>query len=118
MHLEMRQMRHTVSCIAALLLTAAASGPAIADTQVVLYSANDDTVNKLVVDGLKKEPGLTVNVVSTGSGVLFRRIAPEAANRKGDVARGASPPRPKQISKCSRRSPGHGLDAGPRQCDA
>src|SRR5581483_4885715 len=42
-------MRHA---LAALLLTAAiASTSAMADTQVVLYSANDDTVNKLVTEG-------------------------------------------------------------------
>ena len=76
---------------AALLFTAAvASMPAMADTQVVLYSANDDTVNKLVVDGFKKETGITVNVISTGSGVLFRRIASEAANPQGDVVWGVS----------------------------
>ena len=85
-------MRDAVSRLAALLLTAAfASAPAAAaDTQVVLYSANDDTVNKLVVDGFKKETGITVNVVSTGSGVLFRRIASEAANPQGDVVWGVS----------------------------
>src|SRR5262252_7291464 len=81
-------MRHTV---AALLLTVAvASTSAVAEMQVVLYSANDDTVNKLVADGFKKETGITVNVVSTGSGVLFRRIASEAANPQGDVVWGVS----------------------------
>src|SRR5438874_8445832 len=85
-------MRDAVSCMAALLLAAAvAAAPAVAaDTQVVLYSANDDTVNKLVVDGFKKETGITVNVVSTGSGVLFRRIASEAENPQGDVVWGVS----------------------------
>ena len=63
-------MRQTV---AALLLTAVvASTPALAEMQVVLYSANDDTVNKLVADGFKKETGITVNVVSTGSVGAFR----------------------------------------------
>src|SRR5881227_1971366 len=85
-------MRHAVSGIAALLLTVvvAAAPATAADTQVVLYSANDDTVNKLVVDGFKKETGITVNVVSTGSGVLFRRIASEAANPQADVIWGVS----------------------------
>src|SRR5437667_9631156 len=93
-------MRHSVSCIAALLLTAVtASATATADTQVVLYSANDDTVNKLVADGFKKETGITVNVVSTGSGVLFRRIASEAANPQGDVVWGVSSSLLKQNSK-------------------
>src|SRR6266567_862410 len=114
MHLE-RQMRHAVSCIAALLLTAAASGPAIADTQVVLYSANDDTVNKLVVDGFKKETGITVNVVSTGSGLLFRRIASEAENPQGDVIWGVSSSLLKQNSKFFQPYPVKGSDAVPAE---
>src|SRR2546423_15710227 len=83
-------MRHAVSGIAALLLTVvvAAAPATAADTQVVLYYANDDTVNKLVVEGFKKETGITVNVVSTGSGVLFHRIASEAENPQGDVVWG------------------------------
>jgi iron(III) transport system substrate-binding protein len=81
-------MRPTVPAL--LLAAAVVSVPALAQTQVVLYSANDDTVNKLVADGFKKESGVTVNVVSTGSGVLFRRIASEAANPQGDVVWGVS----------------------------
>lgn len=73
------------------LIAAAATSQAIAATDhVVLYSANDDTVNKLVAEGFKKETGITVNVVATGSGVLFRRIASEAANPQGDVVWGVS----------------------------
>ncbi len=107
-------MRHAVSCIAALLLTAAvASAPASADTQVVLYSANDDTVNKLVADGFKKETGITVNVVSTGSGVLFRRVASEAENPQGDVVWGVSSSLLKQNSKLFQPYPTKGRDAVP-----
>jgi iron(III) transport system substrate-binding protein len=84
-------MKLTTSRLAALALAAAAAvGPAVAADHVVLYSANDDTVNKLVADGFKKETGMTVNVVSTGSGVLFRRIASEQANPQADVVWGVS----------------------------
>ena len=58
-------MRHTAALL--LFTVAAGSMPAMADTQVVLYSANDDTVNKLVADDFKKQTGIPVNVVSTGS---------------------------------------------------
>lgn len=86
--------------VAALVFTVVlASVPARADTQVVLYSANDDTVNKLVTDDFKKQTGISVNVVSTGSGVLFRRIASEAANPQGDVVWGVSSALLKQNSK-------------------
>jgi iron(III) transport system substrate-binding protein len=80
-----------ISCIGALALAAAVVTPAAAaDQHVVLYSANDDTVNKLVADGFKQATGITVNVISTGSGVLFRRIASEQQNPQGDVVWGVS----------------------------
>jgi len=81
-----------MKCTVPALLFAAAtvSAQALAETQVVLYSANDDTVNKLVAEGFKKETSITVNIVSTGSGVLFRRIASEATNPQGDVVWGVS----------------------------
>ena len=72
------------------LAVAALTAPARAEQSVVLYSANDDTVNKIVADGFKQATGTTVNVISTGSGVLFRRIASEAANPQGDVVWGVS----------------------------
>ena len=106
-------MRQTV---AALLLTAVvASTPALAEMQVVLYSANDDTVNKLVADGFKKETGITVNVVSTGSGVLFRRIASEAANAQGDVVWGVSSALLKQNGKFFQPYAVKGRDAVPAE---
>jgi iron(III) transport system substrate-binding protein len=109
-------MKHAVSSIAVLLLSAAtASAPAIAETQVVLYSANDDTVNKLVVDGFKKETGITVNVVSTGSGVLFRRIASEAASPQGDVVWGVSSALLKQNSRFFQPYAVKGADAVPAE---
>jgi iron(III) transport system substrate-binding protein len=81
------------------LAAAAAAGPAAAADHVVLYSANDDTVNKLVSEGFKKETGITVNVVSTGSGVLFRRIASEQSNPQADVVWGVSAALLKQNGK-------------------
>ena len=83
-------MKHMTSYLGMLALAAAAAVPAMAADHVVLYSANDDTVNKLVAAGFKKETGITVNVVSTGSGVLFRRIASEQSNPQADVVWGVS----------------------------
>jgi iron(III) transport system substrate-binding protein len=78
--------------IGAMALAAAIAGvPAMAAEQhVVLYSANDDTVNKLIADGFKQATGNTVDVISTGSGVLFRRISSEQANPQADVVWGVS----------------------------
>src|SRR5215467_11269838 len=106
-----------MKCTAPALLFAAAavSVQALAETQVVLYSANDDTVNKLVAEGFKKETGITVNIVSTGSGVLFRRIASEAANPQGDVVWGVSSALLKQNVKFFQPYAVKGRDAVPAQ---
>jgi iron(III) transport system substrate-binding protein len=109
-------MKYAASFLGALVLAAAASGPAAAaDGQVVLYSANDDTVNKLVAEGFKKETGITVNVVSSGSGVLFRRIVSEAANPQGDVVWGVSSALLKQNSKYFQPYAAKGRDAVPAE---
>ena len=106
-------MRCTISAL--LFVAAAVSAQALAETQVVLYSANDDTVNKLVAEGFKKETSITVNVVSTGSGVLFRRIASEAANPQGDVVWGVSSALLKQNVKFFQPYAVKGLDAVPAE---
>lgn len=94
-------MRYISSCIGVLTLAVAAYAAPVsaADQHVVLYSANDDTVNKLVADGFKQATGITVNVISTGSGVLFRRIASEQENPQADVVWGVSAALLKQNSK-------------------
>ncbi len=72
-------------------LGAGAAGAAMAAEQhLVLYSANDNTVNSMVADAFLKASGITVDVVSTGSGVLFRRIASEQAHPQADVIWGVS----------------------------
>lgn len=94
-------MGYTNFCIGALALAAAITAvpAAAAEQHVVLYSANDDTVNKLIADGFKQATGITVDVISTGSGVLFRRIASEQANTQADVVWGVSSALLKQNSK-------------------
>lgn len=61
-----------------------------AERRMVLYSANDDTVNKMIAEGFTKSTGIAIDVVSTGSGVLFRRLASEQANPQADVVWGVS----------------------------
>ena len=53
-------MKSLPACIAMLALSAVgAATPAMAASDhVVLYSANDDTVNKLVADGFKQATGI------------------------------------------------------------
>ena len=75
------------------------AGPAAAEPHLVLYSANDNTVNSMVADAFTKASGITVDVVSTGSGVLFRRIAAEQAHPQADVIWGVSASLLKENSK-------------------
>ncbi|ALM84169.1 extracellular solute-binding protein [Bordetella sp. N] len=97
------------------VMTLAAPAAHAADGHVVLYSANDDTVNKLIADGFKKETGITVDVVSTGSGVLFRRVISEQGNPQGDVVWGVSAALLKQNSKYFDAHAVKGADQVPAQ---
>lgn len=77
--------------LAAFGLAMAFAGSAIAaDKQVVMYSANDDTVNTMVATAFTKATGIKVNVISAGSGLLYRRIAAESGNPQADVIWGTS----------------------------
>jgi len=66
------------------------AGPAAAQQHLVLYSANDDTVNNMVSTGFTAATGIKVDVISTGSGVLLRRLASDRENPQGDVVWGTS----------------------------
>lgn len=61
-----------------------------ASRQVVMYSANADVTNKIAAKGFEKATGLKLNVVSAGSGVLFRRLEAEQAHPQADVIWGVS----------------------------
>ena len=78
-------MRYPASILArgiALAVSLMAVGSASAEQHVVLYSANDDTVNNLVADGFAKATGIVVDVVSTGSGVMSAASHPRPPIRK------------------------------------
>ena len=109
-------MRHLLYGIGLMVLALVGlSGPASAQQHVVLYSANDDTVNRLVADGFKQATGITVDVVSTGSGVLFRRIASEQASPQADVVWGVSSSLLKQNAQYLQPYAAKGRDAVPAQ---
>jgi iron(III) transport system substrate-binding protein len=99
----------------ALAVSLLAAGSAWAEQHVVLYSANDDTVNKLVADGFAKATGIKLDVVSTGSGVLVRRITSEAANPQGDVIWGVSATILRLASPYLQAYPAKDRDAVPAQ---
>ncbi|HEV2674782.1 MAG TPA: extracellular solute-binding protein [Aliidongia sp.] len=76
--------------VAAIAMTGILAGPAAAQQHLVLYSANDDTVNTMVSTGFTAATGIKVDVISTGSGVLLRRLASERENPQADVVWGTS----------------------------
>jgi iron(III) transport system substrate-binding protein len=111
-------MRFPIAILAralALGVSLLAAGTAFAQQKVVLYSANDDTVNKLVVEGFTKATGIRVDVVSTGSGVLIRRVASEAANPQGDVIWGVAATLLRLASPHLQAHPAQGREAVPAQ---
>ena len=61
-----------------------------AEQRLVIYSANDSTLNDLVFDAFTKETGIKVESISTGSGVLMKRIQAEKDNPQGDIIWGVS----------------------------
>jgi iron(III) transport system substrate-binding protein len=67
-----------------------ASRSAHAAGKVVVYTSNDQTLNRFVFEAFTKETGIDVEVVEAGSGVVFRRIASEKERPLGDIVWGVS----------------------------
>ena len=61
-----------------------------ADTNLVVYSANDTDLNNFVFGMFQKETGIAVQSVTAGSGVLLKRMAAEKDRPLGDVLWGVS----------------------------
>lgn len=76
------------ACAAAVVLGWA--GVAGAQQQVVLYTSNEATLNKLIAAGFEKETGIAVNVISAGSGVVIKRLQSEKERPQGDLVWGIS----------------------------
>ena len=66
------------------------AGNAEAQQRIVIYSANDATLNKLVATEFAKATGVEADVVSAGSGVLIKRIETEKDRPQGDIIWGIS----------------------------
>jgi len=75
---------------AASLLGMALGGAAHAQKKLVVYTANESTLNDLVFGSFKKETGIEVEPVAAGSGVLVRRLQAEKARPLGDIIWGVS----------------------------
>jgi len=70
--------------------TLAFTGPAAAQSKIVVYTANESNLNHFIFEAFAKETGIQVEPVEAGSGVLFRRIASEKEHPLGDVVWGVS----------------------------
>jgi len=78
----------TIMAVASML--AMSGGARAADDHLVVYSANDSTLDNLVFEAFKKETGIQVQPVEAGSGVLMKRIAAEKGHPQGDIIWGVS----------------------------
>jgi iron(III) transport system substrate-binding protein len=76
--------------LASLLCALGAAGTAQAQKKLVVYSANDSTLNDLVFAAFAKETGIQVEPVAAGSGVLVRRLQSEKARPQADILWGVS----------------------------
>jgi iron(III) transport system substrate-binding protein len=65
--------------------------PVRAETKkLVVYTANDSTLNDLVFNAFRAETGIEVEPVAAGSGVLVRRLQAEKASPLSDIVWGVS----------------------------
>jgi iron(III) transport system substrate-binding protein len=81
--------RHFYAAATAVALAVAGSGTANAD-EVVIYTSNESTLNRLVFDAFTKETGINVQPVAAGSGVVTKRMASEKDRPQGDIIWGVS----------------------------
>ena len=70
--------------VAAFMTTAARA------EDLVVYSANESTLDNLVFDAFKQATGIQVQPVEAGSGVIMKRIAAEKDHPQGDIVWGVS----------------------------
>jgi iron(III) transport system substrate-binding protein len=87
--MTMATMRRQVVMLS-LLAALATPGAAEAQKKLVVYSANDTTLNDLVFGAFKKETGIEVEPVAAGSGVLMRRLQAEKERPQADIVWGVS----------------------------
>jgi len=79
-----------IVALSALLAAWGISGAAWAQKKLVVYSANESTLNDLVFGAFKKETGIEVEPVVAGSGVLVRRLQAEKERPQGDIIWGVA----------------------------
>ena len=76
--------------LASLVCALGTAGTAEAQKKLVVYTANESTLNDLVFGAFARETGIQVDPVAAGSGVLMRRLQAEKARPQGDIVWGVS----------------------------
>jgi iron(III) transport system substrate-binding protein len=87
--MTMSRLRRLLT-LASFVCALGVAGTAQAQKKLVVYSANDSTLNDLVFAAFAKETGIQVDPVAAGSGVLVRRLQSEKARPQGDIIWGVS----------------------------
>ena len=78
-------MKKILSLILAMCLMLCLAGSALAEGKLVLYASTPEEFLNVVVDEYTKATGIEVEVVSAGTGELYKRVEAEGDNPLGDV---------------------------------
>jgi iron(III) transport system substrate-binding protein len=78
------------AALLSVLAVCAQLAGAAAQSKLVIYSANDDTLHRLVFPAFTKETAIAVEPVAAGSGVLIKRLQTEKDRPGGDIIWGVS----------------------------
>ena len=70
--------------------TLAMAGLAHAQQKLVIYTSNESTLNEFASAAFSRETGIKVDLISAGSGVVFKRVQAEKDRPQGDIVWGIS----------------------------
>ena len=83
----------TRSSFVALIIVGAVlgiNGPALSQSKVIVYSANEANLNRFIFEAFTRETGIVVEQVEGGSGVIVRRMISERERPLGDIIWGVN----------------------------
>ncbi|NLC34030.1 MAG: extracellular solute-binding protein [Erysipelothrix sp.] len=83
-------MKKILVLIAAMMLLVACGGSSSNEEKLVVYSPNSEGMINAVIPLFEEKTGITVELISAGTGELVKRIESEKANPYGDVLFGGT----------------------------
>ena len=78
-------MKKILSLLLTVCMLTALAGAALADGKLVLYASTPEEFLNVVVEEYTKATGVEVEIVSAGTGELYKRVEAEGDNPLGDV---------------------------------